>query len=109
MIQGIIRMNVLAEKLMELSQTLVSLVGAIRTEQGCIRCDLWHNIENENELCLLEQWDTSGNLESHLHSGHFKVLRGAMSLLSEPCEIHFHAAHEVEGNPGNVQFYQPDF
>jgi len=105
MIQVIVSMKVIGGKLMELSQTLVSLVGAIRTEQGCTRCDVWHNMENENELCLLEQWDTKATLESHLHSGHFKVLRGAMNLLSEPCEIHFLTAVETEGDPGSVPFF----
>jgi len=77
-------MGVPVEKRHELSQTIVSLLGSIRTEQGCGRCDAWHNIEDENLLCLLETWDSRESLENHLHSGHFKVLRGAMSLLSEP-------------------------
>jgi len=80
-------MKVPAEKRHELSQTIASLLGSIRAEQGCGGCDAWHNIENENALCLLQTWDSRENLDHHLHAGHFKVLRGAMSLLSEPCEM----------------------
>ena len=58
MILVIIRMKVLSEKRMELSQAIASLIGSIRTEKGSNRCDLLKSIEDENELCLLEEWDT---------------------------------------------------
>ncbi len=90
MILVIIRMRVLDEKRMELSQTIASLIGSIRTEKGCQRCDFFQSMEDENELCLLEEWDPQENLMIHLKSGRFKVLRGAMNLLQEPYEMIFH-------------------
>ena len=90
MILVVIRMKVLPEKSKELSQTVASLIGSIRTEKGCERCDFCQSIENENGLYLLEEWDTQGNLMSHLKSGRFRVLRGAMNLLKEPYEMTFH-------------------
>ena len=86
----IIRMKVLAEKRKELSQTIASLIGSIRTEKGCRRCDFCQNMEDENELCILEEWDTRENFNSHLKSERFKVLRGAMNLLQEPYEMIVH-------------------
>jgi len=47
-------------------------------------------MENENELCILEEWDTRTNLNTHLKSERFRILRGAMNLLQEPYEIVFH-------------------
>ncbi len=90
MVLVIIRMRVPAEKRMELSQTIASLIGSIRTEKGCQRCDFFQSMEDENELCLLEEWDPRENLMIHLKSGRFKVLRGAMNLLQEPYEMIFH-------------------
>ena len=90
MILVIIRMKVLSEKRMELSQTIASLSGSIRMEKGCQRCDFWQSIEDENRLFLLEEWDTQENLMTHLKSEHYKVLRGAMNLLKEPYERMFH-------------------
>ena len=87
MILAIIRMKVLAEKRVELCQTIVSLIGSLRTEKGCLRCDFCQSMEDENELCILEEWDTRENLNSHLKSERFRVLRGAMNLLQEPYEI----------------------
>ena len=90
MILVIIRMRVLAEKRKELSQTIASLVGSIRTEKGCRRCDFCQSIENENELSLLGEWDTEENLKNYLKSERFRILRGAMNLLQEPYEMMFH-------------------
>jgi quinol monooxygenase YgiN len=86
MILVIIRMNVLSEKRIELSQTLASLSGSTRMEKGCKRCDFCQNIEEENQLFLFEEWDNRENLMTHLKSEHFRVLRGAMNLLKEPYE-----------------------
>ena len=86
MILVIIRMKVLAGKRKELSQTIALLIGSIKTQKGCRRCEFYQSMESENELCILEEWDTRKNLNSHLNSEHFRVLRGAKSLLQEPYE-----------------------
>jgi quinol monooxygenase YgiN len=83
-------MKVLAEKRVELSQTIVSLIGSLRTEKGCRRCDFCRSMEDENELCIFEEWDTREDLDRHLKSERFRVLRGAMNLLREPYEMTLH-------------------
>ena len=90
-------MNVPYEKRMELSETFASMIGSIRTEKGCKRCDFCKSIEDENKLYLLEEWDTQENLKSYLKSGRFRVLRGAMSLLKEPYEMMFHTVFHLGG------------
>ena len=90
MILVILRMKVFSEKRKELSQTIASLMGSIRSEKGCKRCDFCRSMEDENKLYLLEEWDTRENLMGYLNSGNFRVLRGAMNLLQEPYEMVFH-------------------
>jgi len=97
MILVIIRMKALSEKRMELSQTIASLIVSIRTEKGCKRCDFCQSTEDENRLWLLEEWDTQENLKSHLKSGRFRVLRGAMNLLKEPYEMKYHTVFHPAG------------
>ena len=97
MILVVIRMKVLSEKRMELSQTIASLIRSIRVEKGCNRCDFCQSIEDENHLFLLEEWDTRENLMRHLKSGRFRVLRGAMSLLREPYQMTLHIVFHPEG------------
>ena len=97
MILVIIRMKVLSEKRMELSQTITSLSGSIRMEKGCRRCDFCQSMEDENRIFLLEEWDTQENFKDHMKSKHFKVLRGAMNLLKEPYEMMFHTVFHPAG------------
>jgi hypothetical protein len=52
MILVFIRMKVLAEKRKELSQTIASLIGSIKTEKGCRRCDFCRSMEEEMEYPL---------------------------------------------------------
>ncbi|RPJ11245.1 MAG: antibiotic biosynthesis monooxygenase, partial [Deltaproteobacteria bacterium] len=84
-------MKVLAEKRVELCQTIVSLIGSLRAENGCLRCDFCRSMEDENEPRILEEWDTRENLNSHLKAERFRVLRKAMNLLREPYEMRIHA------------------
>jgi quinol monooxygenase YgiN len=97
MILTIMRMKVRSEKRLELSQTIISLLGSIRTKEGCRSCDLCQSLENENELCLLEEWETLENFRAHLKSEHFRVIRGAMNLLEEPCDATAYTLHHSEG------------
>ena len=97
MISVIVRMKVLPEKRMELSQTILLLIGSIRTEKGCKRCDFCQSTEDENRLFLLEEWDTRENLAGYLNSERFRVLRGAMTLLREPYEMVFHTVFHPVG------------
>ncbi len=82
---------------MELSQTILLLIGSIRTEKGCKRCDFCQSVEDENRLFLFEEWDTQENLMDHLKSEHFRVLRGAMTLLRDPYEMMFHTVFHPVG------------
>jgi quinol monooxygenase YgiN len=97
MILVVIRMKVLSEKRKELSQTIASLITGIRTERGCKRCDFFQSVDDENELCLLEEWDTRGNLVSRLRSDRFRVFLGAMNLLKDPYEMAFHTIYHPAG------------
>jgi quinol monooxygenase YgiN len=97
MVLVIIRMRVLSEKRLELSQTIALLIVSTRREKGCQRCDFCQSTEDENVFFLLEEWDTKENLKSHLKSGRFRVLRGAMNLLKEPYEMVFHTAFHPAG------------
>jgi quinol monooxygenase YgiN len=87
MVKVTIRMNALPEKLKELKQALVALVGSIRKTQGCRGCYFCCSVADENELCLFEEWEGLEVLSNHLKSDIFKVLLGAKSLLRTPHEV----------------------
>ena len=97
MILVIIRMKALPGKRKELLQTFSSLIGSIRMDKGCNRCDACQSMEDENEILLLEEWDSEENLNIHLKSGRFRVIRGTKTLLQEPFKMMFHKAFHPAG------------
>jgi len=92
-----ITMNVLPEKQKELVQTLLSMVGSMEMETGCLSYALFCNMEDQNLLNLLEEWQTRKALNQHLRSDMFGVLLGTKSLLIEPHGIHIYTIGQSEG------------
>ena len=87
MIDATIRIAVLPEKRKELLQTFKLILDPIRREQGCVCCNCYVDIEDENCFFFKEEWQTHEALDAHLQSAQFAVLRGAMGLLNENPEI----------------------
>ena len=92
-----IAMNVLPEKQKELVQTILSMIGPMEKEAGCLSCALFCNVEDKNLLNLLEEWQTRKDLDRHLRSEIFSVLLGAKSLLFHPPQIQIHTVSHSEG------------
>jgi quinol monooxygenase YgiN len=66
-------------------------------ETGCLSSQLYRDVENENALCVLEQWANQSDLDAHLRSDNFSVLRGAVKLLNGPAEMRFHSVSRTLG------------
>jgi quinol monooxygenase YgiN len=92
-----ISMNVLPEKQKELVQTLLSMIGSMEKEAGCLSYALFCNMENKNFLNILEEWQTRRALDNHFGSDLFSVLLGTKSLLTESHGIHIYTIHQSEG------------
>ena len=82
MIDVSIKMSVPADKRLEVLQTIKTLLGPIRSEQGCISCYCSVDSEAEQIVIFTEEWKTNEDLATHLRSKHFSVLLGAMKLLA---------------------------
>jgi quinol monooxygenase YgiN len=87
MVIVIIKMNVLPEKCLELKQTLQALIESTRKERGCLSHNVFQDIENDNGLSLIEEWESREDLDDHLRSDTFNLLMGARYLFSRPLEI----------------------
>jgi quinol monooxygenase YgiN len=73
------------------------LAKRVRTEARCVSSRLYRDAENENALCVLEEWATEADLDEHLRLDNFSVLRGAMKALGEMEEITFHTVSQTRG------------
>ena len=87
MVIVIIKMNVLPEKCLELKQTLLALIEPIRNVKGCLSHNVFQDIENDNSLSLIGEWESRKDLVGHLQSDTFTLLMGTRYLLSRPLEI----------------------
>ena len=97
MVQASIRICVPPEKLKEVLQTFKAILGPIRKEPGCISCSCYLDIEAENNICFIEEWQGGADLDTHLQSLHFGVLAGAMKLFIEKPDIKFHTIASTAG------------
>lgn len=51
------------------------ILAAIRAEEGCLRYDYYLSCQNEDEILLLEEWDTAEHQRTHMEQEHMKSLR----------------------------------
>ena len=97
MVDVIIKMTVSAEKRNEILHTIKGLLVQIRREQDCVSCHCYLDVEMEDVVIFEQVWKTNEALSNHLRSGHFKVLLGAMTLLSIEPEIRVNTVVATEG------------
>ena len=92
-----ITMNVLPEKQLEVTQTLLSMIAPTGKETGCLSYAVFCDIEDKNRFSLLEEWETREDMDQHIRSDRFGVLLGTKTLLSEPPEIQINTVSQSEG------------
>jgi quinol monooxygenase YgiN len=97
MIDATIMMTVPPEKRKEVLQTLTAILGPIRREHGCIRCNCYVDVEADNNIYFREEWKNSEELGTHLRSVHFGILIGVMKLLNIEPDIRFNTISSTAG------------
>jgi quinol monooxygenase YgiN len=97
MIIATMNIHVFSDHRKELVQTIHPLVKGIREESGCDGCHVYQDMNDENRLFFVEEWNSQGDLDAHLRSEHFRVLMGAINLLSESLEIRFNSVCGCKG------------
>ena len=92
-----ITMNVLPEKQLEFTQTLLSLIEPMGKEAGCLSYAVLCDIEDKSLFSLLEEWESREDMDHHISSHRFGVLLGTKTLLSEPPKIQIYTVSHSEG------------
>ena len=92
-----ITMNVLPQKRLEVLQTLLSMIGPMGNEAGCLSYAAYCDIEDKNCFSLVQEWKTHEELNHYLTSNRFGVLLGTKALLCEPIKIQIQTVSHAEG------------
>jgi quinol monooxygenase YgiN len=90
-------MKVVPEKRWDVLKTIHTIIGPTTVRPGCLHCSLYSNTSNDDELILLEKWESKDALEKHLRSDEFRKVIAAMETAREPPEISFNTVASTEG------------
>jgi quinol monooxygenase YgiN len=92
-----IEINIPSLKTKEFLQTMLVITQRIRMESGCIACDFLKDVSEENRYRLVGKWKGKDELNNHLRSEEFSVVRGAMSILENKPDIRVYLVSSQQG------------
>lgn len=73
----------------EVLKTLTAQLGPTRVQPGCVRCDLYRDVESPDVITLVEEWGTQPELDSRLRSEDYRAVLEAIELSTEEPVLHF--------------------
>src|SRR5208337_3881004 len=85
-----VRLKIFPEKRKEFLQTVQVLHDDMKREKGFTRSSVFQEGTDMDVFNLIEEWDTQGDLEMFTKSELFRVLIGALKVLSKDTEIRYH-------------------
>ena len=85
------------EKQDELRQTLEALRTQIVGSDGCLECVVSRDVSGGPRFILFMVWKDARTLDGFLSSDDFRILRGAMGVLSAPGEFRYVATDSTPG------------
>jgi quinol monooxygenase YgiN len=73
----------------EVIRTLAAQMGPMRVQPGCLRCDLYRDVEDPGAITLVEEWGSQGELDLRLRSEEYPAVLAATKLAQAQPVIHF--------------------
>ena len=58
-------------------------------QPGCLRCDLYRDVEEPGAITLVEEWESQAELDLRLRSEEYRTVLAAIELAQEQPVIHF--------------------
>ena len=92
-----LQLKVLPAKRWDVLKTIHTIIGPTTVLPGCLHCSFYSSTTNDDELILLEKWDSKETLERHIRSDEFRKVIAAIETASEPPVIDFHKIASTEG------------
>lgn len=87
MILTTIKIHGRSEKRKEIVQTIKALSEQLAQDNGCMKADLYQDLDDKDTLYFLEEWLTRKDLDKYKTSKSLAVLLGLETLLTESLEI----------------------
>ena len=74
-----------------------TIAGSISVKPGCKRAILCSDVNNDDDLVLIEEWDSMEEIENHIGSDEFRKIMAIMDMAVKPPEISFHSVSSTTG------------
>ncbi len=82
-----VKLKLLPEHQVEFFQTVRSLELDMTEQKGFKKSAIHHDINDKTAFSLVVEWDTEDDLKHYLLAEKFKILLGALKVLSQQAEI----------------------
>jgi quinol monooxygenase YgiN len=97
MIMVTLQLNVAPQTRLDVLSIIHSMIGPTSVKTGCLFCGLFSSSQNDDELILLERWESKEHLERHMRSDDFQKVIAAIDMAIMTPEIYFHKVKSTEG------------
>ena len=74
-----------------------TIAGSTSVKPGCKRVMFCSDVNNDDNLMLIEEWDSMEEAEQHIGSEEFRKIMAIMDMAVEPPEILFHSVSSTMG------------
>ena len=81
----------------EIARGMLSFIGPILVEAGCMSCRLFEEVTDMNRLHLETKWRSQDDLTRHVCSEEYKKLLILMEMAAEPPIVEFHSVCQTRG------------
>jgi len=81
----------------ELVQTIRCLSPGIASAKGFQGQGLYRDVENDNCMLIVQQWETREDAESYVRTDTFGVLLGALNVLADSWQTRFDEVSRSQG------------
>ncbi len=81
----------------EAFETIRTLTSHVLIRRGCISSRFYQDIDNENALILVEEWETEEGLIKYVRSDDYRKLLSLIDLSINKPVIRFIASTDAEG------------
>lgn len=78
-------------------RSLRRILSQTRVLPGCVSCQLYADIEDDNRLVLIEEWADVQSLRAHVRADSFRVVLSALEYAVEPPEVRFDTLANTTG------------
>ena len=73
----------------EVVRSLAARLGPTWVQPGCLRCDLYCDVEDPGAITLVEEWESQAELDLRLRSEDYRSVLAAIELAQERPTIRF--------------------